>query len=309
MSISRRHLLRSALAGSAVAMTLGLSACDTSDRSARLRLASGERGGNYHRFAQLLRDAAARTTSLTVAPVATNGSAENLALLRTGKAQLALCLADTAAVKADGAVAIGRVYQNYLQGIVRTQGNISSIEDLRDRPISIGAPGSGASFTVRRLLAAARIPPDHVEEHPLAEALDRLDAGELDACFWSGGLPTPLIDRGAHTAGRRLLDLSTALDALQQHYPDVYLQARVPTGVYGSNTPLVTVGVPSLLLTSRDLPNAIVRALVDVLIEEAHALVPQESIGVQFLTPSDLIDTGSLALHPAARARYQERYG
>ena len=315
MTLTRRDLIGATLASSALAVALGLSACTGRDTATRLRLASGERGGNYHRFAQLLRDAARHgDTGLAVTPVATNGSAENLEKLASGAAELAMCLADTAEVDPGGSAAIGRIYQNYLQCIVRADGPITAFEDLAGHPISIGAPGSGCSFTVRRLLDTQgqdrrNVDRQNVQEHPIAEALDRLDAGDVDACFWSGGLPTPLIDRRARTSGRRLLDLSNGIEALQRHHPDVYLAARVPSGVYGSTAPLTTVGVPSLLMASPGLADSTVASLVDILIEDAHSLVPQDSIGVQFLTPSDLIDTGTLALHPAARARYRERYG
>jgi hypothetical protein len=37
--------------------------------------------------------------------------------------------------------------------------------------------------------------------------------------------------------------------------------------------------------------------------------VPAGSVGVQYLTAANLIDTSPVPLHPAAAARYRTRYG
>lgn len=312
-TISRRSLLRglglggfgllgATLAGGA------LSGCTDAGSRHVLTLAAGESGGSYLRFAQLLQRALRNDRDVRIRPRQTNGSAENLALLASGEADLALCLGDIAEGQSKSVAAIGRVYQNYVQCVVRADGPVTSLADLAGRRISIGAPGSGSSFTTQRLLAAALEHSPRTSENRLSEGLDLLTRGGIDACFWSGGLPTPLIDRRAKAEGLRLLDLSAGSRAVQKAHPGAYLDVQVPAGVYGSRRPIRTLGVPSLLLTRTGLAEKAVKTVVDALIDDAHSLVPDDAVGVQFLTPADLIDTGSVRLYPAAAARYRHRY-
>lgn len=277
-------------------------------------MACGEAGGIYLRFGERLRTVLRDRGTAELEPVVTNGSAENLALLGDGSVDLAIALADTAEKPGSGELlALGRVYQNYLQCVVRADGDVRSLDDLAGRPVSIGATGSGSSWTTSRLLSAtgrstgSRAP--RVSEHPLTEALDLLAAGAADAIFWSGGIPTPQIQELSERIPLALLDLAEGLPALTSRHPGPYLPARVPAGVYGAAAPTATIGIPNYLLAHRGLTTGTAGAVVDALVGDARRLVPEGSVGVQFLTQAALIDTGDVPLHPAARGRYRELYG
>ncbi|PII82830.1 hypothetical protein BMH32_03890 [Leucobacter sp. OLJS4] len=306
---------RAALLGLAAGLALPLVACANPSSGARVRMACGEPGGLYLQFGELLRDVLERR-GIALDVLASNGSADNLALLRRGDADLALALADSAEQQGAGLTAIGQVYQNYLQCVVRADGGARRITDLADlagRRVSIGAPGSGSSLTTRRVLRAAGLldgpEPPELGQHPLEDALRALETGRIDAFFWSGGIPTPKIaELGARTP-LALVDLAPALARLSSGDPDQYLPARVPAGVYGIPVPTSTIGIPNLLLARPELADATAQGVVDALIDDAPSLVPAGSVGVQFLTGASLIDTGTLPLHPAAKRRYRERAG
>lgn len=316
--IPRRGLLAGLAGIGGVGALAGLSGCAGPGATSSLTMACGEAGGRYIQFGELLRGAMAhRGTDLEL--ITTNGSADNVLLLGDGSVDLGIALADTAeaaggSADADGPplVAIGRVYQNYLQCLVPADGPVRALADLAGRRVSIGAPGSGAAVTTRRLLGAAGLDgADGVEtrEQLLVDALDALEHGTIDALFWSGGIPTPMVEELDARLPVALVDLGGAFPALEAAYPELYVSTRVPLGVYSSAAQTPTIGIPNLLLARPDLPDGVARTLVDALIDDAEALVPAGSVGVQFLTPANLIDTGALPLHPAARARYRERYG
>lgn len=306
---------RAALLGLAAGLALPLAACANPSSGARVRMACGEPGGLYLQFGELLRDVLERR-GIALDVLASNGSADNLALLRRGDADLALALADSAEQQGAGLTAIGQVYQNYLQCVVRADGGARRITDLADlagRRVSIGAPGSGSSLTTRRVLRAAGLldgpEPPELGQHPLEDALRALETGRIDAFFWSGGIPTPKIaELGARTP-LALVDLAPALARLSSADPGQYLPARVPAGVYGIPDPTSTIGIPNLLLARPELTDATAQGIVDALIDDAPSLVPAGSVGVQFLTGASLIDTGTLPLHPAAKRRYRDRAG
>lgn len=309
--LTRRTLLLGAGASAAAAATLALSGCSLGRGPSRIRMACGEQGGTYVQFGELLRDALHRDGTTGLEVVTTGGSVANLALLQARDAELAIVLADAAATDAQNKVAIGRVYQNYLQCFVRRGGPIGGVEDLAGRRVSVGAPQSGAALTARRVLTSLGLLGGAssvvVSELYLDEAIAAIEADTVDAIFWSGGLPLPAVQNlDTHV---ELIDLTSALPVLEAEHPGVYTLTAVPASTYGSADPVPAIGVSNYLLARPDLPDEVAEELVDVLIRDAAQLVPEGSLGVQYLTASNLIDTAPIALHPAAQRRYRELYG
>ncbi len=278
--------------------TLLLTACGTSDPTGTLRIAGGEPGGFYNDFAALFSRLA--TGPLTITPVETGGSADNLRHLREGTADLALTLSDSAHMES-GLVALGRVYENYLQLVVLRDSPYRSAADLAGEPVSLGAAGSGAALQGLRLAMGVR------EEHyPLRNAIDALKAGEIAALLWSGGVPTPELDKAS---GIRLLPLDGFLPKLRQDHGKVYERVEIRTGVYGSPVDVPTIGTPNLMVCRPDMSDDYASAVVRLLVGKAAELVPQQALGTQYLDVRSLIDTGGVPLHPGAAAEYRRLHG
>lgn len=310
--MKRRTLLKAALAGVLAA------GCTAPGPTRSLTIAAGESGGFYLAFGRLLADQInAAQPWLHCTAVETTASLANIDLLRAGKADLALVLADTARAASSGqppfasAVdlrALGRVYENYLQLVVRNDSAIHAVSDLDGRPLSLGATGSGASLTGDRIVAAAGITP-RVQHLPLADAVSALAAGTIDALLWSGGVPTPALAQLDASTGIRLLPLDGVLPALRARYGMVYELLPVPAGGYRYVHQVPTIGVANLLVCLPSLPDDIAAAVVEVLVNRADQLVPQEALGTQFLDIRTLIGTADLPLHPGAAQEYRQLHG
>ncbi len=302
---------RSALRGlAALTAILSATAC-TGGQVAPVRLAAGEPGGFFWEFSGLLAAAADRAGSVLLEPVVTGGSAENLQLLRSGRADLAMSLGDTAQddTAADGLTAVGRVYENYFQVAVLDDSPIRSAAELAGRVVSIGAPGSGATRLSERVLAAVGLAaPNAVQRvvQSMHAAASALKAGSVDAVMWAGGLPTPAF---ADVADIRLLDLATVVATLRRRHGMTYEAVTVPADVYGRHPAVTTVGVANLLLARSDVAEPVVATMVDLLLDQPASLVPAQAIGSQFLDAQSLIQTGAVPLHPGAAAEYRRRHG
>ncbi|WP_436492986.1 TAXI family TRAP transporter solute-binding subunit [Actinokineospora sp. HUAS TT18] len=275
---------------------LALTACGAPQVSGDLAVAAGERGGLYLDFAELLANNAPPGLRLTAVP--TEGSLDNLERLRARRVDLALVLSDTVATDL---VALGRVYENYLQLVVRADSPVRSVADLAGRVVSLGAEGSGAAFVGARLDLGAQ-----VRHLPLADATAALVAGEIDALLWSGGVPTP---RLAELPGIRLIPLDEVRARLRAAHGPVYDLVTVPAGVYGADAEVPTVGVANLLVSRPDLADDLAGAVVRLLTERAARLVPEQALGTQFLDARSLIATEPLPLHPGAAAAYRDLHG
>lgn len=277
---------------------LALTACGTSEPSGTIRIAGGEPGGFYNDFAALI--SRLSPSPLTITPLETGGSADNLKHLREHTADLALTLSDSAHME-PGLVALGRVYENYLQLVVLDSSPYRSAADLIGKPVSLGATGSGAALQGARLALGVR------EEHyPLRNAVDALKAGEIAALLWSGGVPTPELDKAS---GIRLLPLDGFLPRLRQDYGKVYERVDIRMGVYGAAFDVPTIGTPNLLVCRPDLSADYAGAVVRLLVGKAAQLVPDQALGTQYLDVRSLIDTGKVPLHPGAAAEYRRLHG
>lgn len=306
---SRRALLRGLLAAP-------LAAGCTVGTAPALTLAAGEPGGFYVEFGALLADAL-RAVGRPVTVVSTGGSVQNIEQLRDGSAVLGLALTDVALTARNGEdpfgapvplQAIGRVYENYMQLVVRAEDPATGTADLAGRPVSLGAVGSGAAVFGDRLLVAAGIAAD-VTRRPLREAVAALESGSADALLWSGGVPTPALAELAARRPVRLLPLAEHLPQLRSRHGGVYGPVTVPADAYGPAAPVPTVGVANLIVCTPDLPAATASAVAHTLVTAAPALVPESALGTQYLDQRSLIGTGEIPLHPGAVAAYRALHG
>ncbi|MDV8053615.1 MULTISPECIES: TAXI family TRAP transporter solute-binding subunit [unclassified Rhodococcus (in: high G+C Gram-positive bacteria)] len=306
-SFSRRTALQAGLLALSAAVVGGCA----SDPPMQLRLAAGEVGGFFWEFAGLLSDAAANTDVAEVVPLTTAGSVDNLEALGSRQAELALTLMDAAYSHPSGELAaVGCVYENYFQVAVRADSDIESMDGLRGRKVSIGAPGSGATEVSQRVLRAAGVADGGAVEQvrlSMSSAADALTGNEIDAVMWAGGLPTPAFAQPR--AAIRLLDLGTVVTDLRREFGTAYEAVPVPPNVYGEHPEVTTVGIPNLLLAHPEVPDRVVAALVSVLLDQSSALVPGQAIGSQFLDARSLVMTGSIPLHPGAEQEYRRRHG
>ncbi|GAA1663269.1 TAXI family TRAP transporter solute-binding subunit [Fodinicola feengrottensis] len=308
----KRRLLLRAVPGTAALGVLGACGPQTyRGPTTSLRIAAGERGGLFYAFATLLAGQIAATEpKLRPTVVETDASQQNLRLLTTFSADLALTLLDSATGEPGRSWlrALGRTYEDYLQLLVSAGGRIQQLADLAGARISLGAAGSGAAFTGQRLLAVAGLE-NHaldVRHYPIAQAAVALRTGSVDALLWSGGIPTPLLSALARKFPVRMLDLQLVLADLQGKFPDLYDAAVAPPGVYGQQLAVRTVGVATLLTCRADLDPAIAAAVTNVLVTRSAQLVPPEVVGTQFLDTPTLLATGRIPLHPGAITAYRQ---
>ena len=186
-----------------------------SEPDGQVRLAAGEQGGLYLTFAEILANQIqARYPDLGVDAVSTEGSVDNLARLRSGDVGMGLALADVAerdraTGPADTApLAVARVYENYLQVVVRDSAAVLQLTDLEGMRVSIGPGGSGAAATSEVLFDAAGLGGRvDMVRYRLRDGLAGLADGSLDALVWSGGVPTPAISDLDATLPLRMLDI------------------------------------------------------------------------------------------------------
>jgi len=290
---------------------------DVADPPAELVIAAGEVSGVYYRYGLGLADAfGAELPGTAVTAAVTSGSVDNIERLAAGDAEVAFALADTAAEAAAGTGpfeapvplrAIARLYTNSVHVVVAAGSPAERVADLAGLRVSVGAPGSGTEVTALRMLEVAGVAGDRAaatQRLGVQESADALAAGELDAFFWSGGLPTEGIQDLVDTMPVRLLPTDDLLVGMRTDHGEYVVEQTIRASVYGLAADVPGIGVPNLLLVRSDLPDDLAEAITAALFAHQPDLVGAHP-EARHLDQRSAITTTPVPLHPGAAACYR----
>ncbi|MBD2105994.1 TAXI family TRAP transporter solute-binding subunit [Nodosilinea sp. FACHB-13] len=277
-------------------------------RTYRLVLASGGSTGEYYAFSQAFAQVVARNhPTIAIEVLETDGSLQNMDLLKTNAAQLALVQSDTPVQPPVRAVAL--LFPELFHLLARTNTNINGVADLRGKRVALMPKGSGSYALFWPLVQHYGLSADTVTVLPMPvdQAHAALATGKVDALFRVITLGNPAVGKLLQTGTTRLIPIDQA-DALQLSLP--YLEAQViPKGTYNGGRPvpptdLPAVAVNALLVAHESLPPKVVNALTQTLHQNRNELVAlyPRAARIRLDTSGDL----GLPLHPGAEAFYSQ---
>ena len=283
-----------------------LPACGSSFAPVRLRIATGSTAGEYYRLGRALAAVWQERLGLRAIPevLSTNGSPANVSLLVTGAVDVAVSQLDVAAdrlVDRSSLRALAAVYNDALQIVVPAGSPFRAVGDLRTARVGIGPENSGVAYVAQRVLDAAGLGADDAVRRSrldLAGSVAALRAGELDAFFWVGALPTRTVSDLAASLPLRLLDLDPLLGPLRDRYP-VYTPGTVLAGTYRIAEPVVTLLVRNVLLVDAALPADLVDAMTGAVFAEQQRLADATQ-AARTVDARSAILTQPVALHDGA---------
>jgi TRAP transporter TAXI family solute receptor len=295
-----------------------LAACNTGFEDVRLRISGGPERGVYYSLSGALADACAARLQMPRPEVMVSaGSPENLDRLVSGEADVVFSAADVATADRPGPrkpMALARLYNDYLHLVVgddesQARKPIVKVGDLLGKRVSIGGRTSGVAVMAGRVLEAAGLTGGNAPElHHLTlnDSIEAFKREEIDAFFWSGGLPTEGITKmRADKVKFRLVDLTDVLQPLTERYP-VYNAEVIPLSTYRLQGSAVnTLSVPNYLLATDAMPADLAAALVKTLFDAQPALVDANKAATAIDIHS-AIETHPVPLHPGAFRYYKE---
>ncbi|MFD0352731.1 TAXI family TRAP transporter solute-binding subunit [Streptomyces sp. NPDC127110] len=285
-----------------------------------LTFSTGVRTGVYHRYGQLLEGALAQDMpGVKVRLEPSEGSQQNLQRVAAGQADFTIATADAVAkYRADGKPGAdrlrgcARLYDDYVQLVVPAGSPVQSVRDLRGKRVAVGQDGSGVRLVSERLLTAAKLDP-RKDITAVGIGIDtmpaELEAGRLDAFFWSGGLPTAAVHELSERFDIRLVQLGDLVEQLQASgSPARYYRAAVmPQDAYtrARNTSAVaTLAVPNLLVTREDTGTELTEQFTRTVILSRDRIGHQVH-AAQLVDLRTAIYTDPLDLHEGARRYYR----
>jgi TRAP transporter TAXI family solute receptor len=300
------------------------------------RIGTAGTAGTYFRFGGLIATAISSPSGtpncarggicgvpgLIAVAQATQGSVENVELIGKSQLESALAQADVASWAYSGAGifkgkpiaelrAIAALYPESVHIIVRADGPIQSLRDLKGKRVSLGEKESGTLAEVRILLdmvglSERDLRPDYSR---LADAANGLREGSLDAFFLVGGYPVPAITDLAGSTPIRLLPIGTELfEKLRKRYP-YFSRSDIPGGTYaGVDAETSTAGVNALWIVDAGIPDDLVYAITKSLWSDAtQQILTTRHPMTQRLDLEHALDGIDIPLHPGAERYYRER--
>jgi TRAP transporter TAXI family solute receptor len=285
-----------------------------------LSIATGGTSGTYYPLgggmAQIFTDKVINTTAES-----TGASVENMQLIKNGDVDLAFTQGDIADYASKGAImfeqggkienlqAIASLYNETIQIIVPKDSAIQTVEDLKGKRVSIGAPGSGTEANAIQILEVYGMTPEdlgEVQRLSFGDSSAYIQDGTLDAAFVTSGTPTSAVSELAATVGVRIVSLDgDHIAQLIEKYP-YYAEQGIEAGTYsGFDEAVTTVAVKAQLVVRADLDEEIVYNLTKALFENLEQLKTVHKKAEQIKLETAL-EGVSLELHPGAAKYYKE---
>jgi uncharacterized protein len=287
------------------------------ERNENLTFATGGTGGVYYPYGGGIANViSAELPGVVVTVQETNASVDNMLLLESDQAQLALALGDVVSDAVNGentfekpidVCSLGNLYNNYVHFFTTADTGIKTIEDLKGKRVSPGAVGSASEVTADRIMQAAGLDPQaDIERAQLgvAETVAAIQDGTVDAGAWSGGLPTGAIVDLASTDELVLIPTGEYADELAEEYGDYYFEGEIPAGTYeGQDEASPQVVSPNILVVRSDMDESLQEDITRVIFENKDQLTTVHPAAEE-LDPKTAGDVSFIETCPGAQAYF-----
>ncbi len=250
---------------------------------------------------------------------ATKASVENLTLLQAGRGELAFALGDSVADAWNGVEdagfkvplkklrAVAGTYPNYIQIVASRDSGIKTLEDLKGKRISVGAPKSGTELNARAIFKAAGLTYEDmgkVEFLPYAESVELIKNRQLDATLQSSGLGMAAIRDLASTMP--ITFVSIPEDVVAKIDNAAYLSATIPADTYdGQSTDVPTVAINNILVTHEGVSDEVVYQMTKLMFDNLERLGNAHS-AAHDIKLDKAAENLPIPLHPGAERFYKE---
>jgi uncharacterized protein len=286
-----------------------------------LSIATGGTGGTYYPLGGGLAELiSSEIDGYKAVAEVTGASVENMGLIHRQDSDLAIALADTVHQAYYGGerfngnklnvLALASLYPNAIQIVALADSGITSLEDLKGKRVSVGAPGSGTEVNAKALLESNGMSFEDFDVRSLNfnESADALRDGDIDAGFWSVGPPTSSIVSLATTRDIALVSLSKQEVANAREAVPVFAPYTLRAGIYeGLEAPTSSIGIPNVLTVNSAMSEDLAYKITKLLFEKVEALRAIHP-AANDTTVEFSLESTPIPLHPGA-VRYYEEIG
>lgn len=282
-----------------------------------ISILTGGTGGTYYplggSFAEIIKDA----TGIDTNAETSGASAENMTTLKNGDAEIAFSQTDIASYavngklmfennKVDNVKAIATLYPETIQIVTLKKSGITSVEDLKGKKVSVGAPGSGTAANAQQILEVHGMTFDDINKQDLSfdESTQGIQDGTIDAAFVTAGTPTGAVESLGATEDVVIVPIQQdKIDSLIEKYP-FYIKDEIATGTYGLESAVTTVAVQAMLVASSDLSDNVVYEITKAIFENLDKVTHAKG---KLIKAENGLNGVGIDVHPGAQKYFDEK--
>ncbi len=248
----------------------------------------------------------------------TGGSVSNLQLIATGKPYIGFTMVDAAKDALDGTGKFTEkvnlrtllvLYPNSMHVVSTTSTGIKSLKDLQGKRMSVGSIGSATEVMTSRLLEAAGVEVKR-ERLSVAESVNALKDGKIDAFSWVGGLPTAGVTDLASTPGVtiQMIDHSEAIPGMVKKYGNLYYPDVIPMSTYkGMAADNKIASIANILVASADMSDETAYNIVKTILEKREDLKLVHKAAGEIEAKNQMNAATPVPFHPGAMKYFKEK--
>lgn len=282
-----------------------------------INLLTGGTSGTYYplggEIAQIITD----ETGINVSSLSSNASADNIVDVQEGEAEIAMVQTDVMAFAeqgihafdgnaVDNVLALGSLYPETVQIVTTDKSGITSVEDLKGKTVSVGAPGSGTYINAEQILEVHGMTMDDIDAQNLdfGESTGGIQDGNIHAAFITSGTPTGAVEGLSATENVQIVPIEQdKVDELIDKYP-YYAEDTIPAGEYGMPEEVNTVAVLAMFVVTDSLSEDAVYEITKAIYENTDKISHAKG---EFITLESALDGIGVDLHPGAQKYFEEQ--
>ncbi len=284
-----------------------------------ITIATGGTSGVYYPLGAAFGTILEENLGIDASVQATQASVENVNLVLSGRAELALITGDTGFQAYEGSGAfegeepkedlrsLAALYPNYLHIVTTKDSGIESFADLKGKKVAVGAPNSGTELAARLLLEGhgmsyKDINPDYLS---FAESVEQMKNGLVHAAILSSGIPNSALMDLDTTHGVKLIPIEEdAMKYLTEEYS--YLgETVIPADSYSNKEDVSAIAITNALIVSKDLSEDEVYHMTKAIFENLDTLKNAHSAAEDIHIDHATEGLG-IPLHPGAEKYFKE---
>ncbi|HEY4600763.1 MAG TPA: TAXI family TRAP transporter solute-binding subunit [Cerasibacillus sp.] len=281
-----------------------------------MKFLTGGTGGTYYPLGGAIAKVISDETDYQPDAISSNASADNVAELAKGNAQLAFVQTDVMSYAVEGihafdgepvdnVLALGSLYPETIQIVTTPGSGIKSVEDMKGKKISVGAPGSGTYINAEQILEIHGMTMEDIKAQNLDfdESTSGIQDGTIDAAFITAGTPTGSVEGLSATNEVSIVPIEKdKVDELVKTYP-FYAAETIPAGTYGLKEDVDSVAVLAMVAVVDSLSEDAVYEMTKALYENTDKIAHDRGESITLETALDGI---GIDLHPGAEKYFKE---
>jgi uncharacterized protein len=317
--INMKKLIRAVGIAAMVALSAPVAAQD----KVNISIATGGTGGVYYPLGGGIAAALSKyVPGMEATAEVTGGSVDNLKLIGSGKPYIALTMVDATldAYRGEDKFKGNKVpvrtlmilYPNRMH-VVSVEGRgVSKIADLKGKHVSTGSPGSATEVMAFRVIEAAGLDKDKDmkrERLGVAESVNAMKDGKIDAFFWVGGLPTAGVTDLANTPGTKIkmVDHADLVPAMNKKYGNLYIEDSIPKATYrGMDTDNKQATVMNILVANANMDDKTAYNIVKTIFDKRQDLINVHKEAANFKLENQKASASPIPFHPGAVKYFAE---